>query len=148
MVQAGQSLGADVEPGESRTLLVVDDEPNILAAIRRLLRSQGYQVLTAGSAREAMELLASKQVQVILSDQRMPEMSGTEFLQRVKQMHPDTVRIVMSGYTELQSVIAAVNEGALYKFLTKPWDDDQLRRHVREAFEYYDAIIKPRSLAR
>lgn len=147
MVQAGQSLGADVEPGESRTLLVVDDEPNILAAIRRLLRSQGYQVLTAGSAREAMELLASKHVQVILSDQRMPEMCGTEFLQRVKQMHPDTVRIVISGYTELQSVIAAVNEGALYKFLTKPWDDDQLRRHVREAFEYYDAIIKPRSLA-
>lgn len=144
MVQAGKSLAAAVDPANRRALLVVDDDPNILASIRRLLRSQGYHVLTAGSAREAMELLASHQVQVILSDQRMPEMSGTELLQRVKQMHPDTVRIVLSGYTELQSVIAAINEGALYKFLTKPWDDDQLRRHVREAFEYYDAIIKPR----
>jgi DNA-binding NtrC family response regulator len=73
-------------------------------------------------------------VQVILSDQRMPEMSGTEFFSRVRQLYPDTIRIVLTGYTDLDSVTGAINRGAIYKFLTKPWDDDLLREQVREAF--------------
>ena len=142
LVRQEKSLPVAAHIPESRTLLVVDDEPNILSAMRRLLRGQGYRVLTAGSAREGLDLLASEQIQVILSDQRMPEMSGTEFLARVKVLHPETVRIVLSGYTELESIMEAVNTGALYKFLTKPWDDDALREHLRDAFSYYDTVLR------
>jgi EAL domain-containing protein (putative c-di-GMP-specific phosphodiesterase class I)/FixJ family two-component response regulator/GGDEF domain-containing protein len=117
-----------------RTLLLLDDEPNILSSLRRLLRRDGYNILTANTASEAFELLAKNEVAVIVSDQRMPEMSGTEFLSRVKELHPRTVRMVLSGYTELQSVTEAINQGAIYKFLTKPWDDDNLRANIEEAF--------------
>jgi diguanylate cyclase (GGDEF)-like protein/PAS domain S-box-containing protein len=117
-----------------RTLLLVDDEPNILSALSRLLRREGYQLLTAACPAEAFDLLAKQPVQVVLSDQRMPEMTGTEFLARVRQLYPETIRIVLTGYTDLESVTGAINRGAIYKFLTKPWDDDQLREQIREAF--------------
>jgi len=117
-----------------RTLLLVDDEENIVAALKRLLRRDGYQILTAHSAAEGLLRLAEHDVDVIVSDQRMPGMTGVEFLRRAKELYPDTVRIVLSGYTELQSIIDAVNEGAIYRFLTKPWDDQRLREHVAEAF--------------
>jgi len=141
LLREGQSLslGAKAETGVQRTLLLVDDESNIVSALNRLLRRDGYRILNATSAAEGMELLALNEVQVILSDQRMPEMSGTEFLGRVKEMYPETIRMVLSGYTELTSVTDAINRGAIYKFLTKPWDDDQLREHVREAFIHYEA---------
>lgn len=145
LLRQDKSLPTVAHVPETRTLLVVDDEPNILSAIRRLLRGEGYRVLTAGSAREGLDILASQPVQVILSDQRMPEMNGTEFLGRVKILHPGTVRIVLSGYTELESIMQAVNTGALYKFLTKPWDDVALREHLRDAFSYYDAVLRPRA---
>ena len=119
-----------------RTLLLVDDEPNILAALRRLVRRDGYQVFSASGGKEGLELLAQHEIDVIVSDQRMPGMTGVEFLRTVKTMYPDTVRIVLSGFTELQSVTDAVNEGAIYKFLTKPWDDQQLREHIAEAFQH------------
>ncbi|MGH8432911.1 MAG: response regulator, partial [Pseudomonas sp.] len=77
-------------------------------------------------------------VQVILSDQRMPEMNGTEFLSRVKDLYPATIRIVLSGYTDLKSVTDAINQGAIYKFLTKPWDDAQLRSTIAQAFQHYN----------
>jgi EAL domain-containing protein (putative c-di-GMP-specific phosphodiesterase class I)/FixJ family two-component response regulator len=117
-----------------RTLLLVDDEENILASLRRSLRSGGYQILTARSGPEALALLAEHEVDVVVSDQRLPGMTGVELLRRVRDLHPETVRIVLSGYTELQSITDAVNEGAIYKFLTKPWDDERLRAHVAEAF--------------
>lgn len=116
------------------TLLLVDDEENILAALRRLLRRDGYRILSATSGTEGLQLLETYPVDVIISDQRMPQMTGVEFLRKAKTSFPDTIRIVLSGYTELQSIIDAVNEGAVYKFLTKPWDDDLLRGHVQEAF--------------
>jgi response regulator RpfG family c-di-GMP phosphodiesterase len=111
----------------------VDDEDNILAALRRLLRRDGYEILTARNGDEALRCLAEHPVDVILSDQRMPGMTGVEFLHRAAALYPDTVRMT-SGFTDLQSIIDAVNEGAVYKFLTKPWDDDRLRAHVAEAF--------------
>jgi diguanylate cyclase (GGDEF)-like protein/PAS domain S-box-containing protein len=126
-------------PEEDRpTLLIVDDEAAILSALKRLLRREGYRVLTAGSAQEGFEVLATNNVQVILSDQRMPQMNGTEFLSRVCQMYPDTIRIVLSGYTDLDTVTDAINRGAIYKFLTKPWDDELLREHLREAFRHQE----------
>lgn len=118
----------------SRTLLLVDDEPNILTALKRLLRRDGYEILTANSGEEGLALLEDKAVDVIVSDQRMPGMSGVDFLRAAKEKYPDTVRIVLSGYTELKSVTDAVNEGAIYKFFTKPWEDNQLRGHIAEAF--------------
>jgi response regulator RpfG family c-di-GMP phosphodiesterase len=120
-----------------QTLLLVDDEENILHSLKRLLRKEPYQVLSCSSAAEALELLALHQVQVIISDQRMPEMNGTEFLSRVKEMYPDTVRIVLSGYTDLRSVTEAINRGAIYKFMTKPWQDDELKTEIAAAFRRY-----------
>ncbi|WP_291995497.1 EAL domain-containing protein [Candidatus Accumulibacter sp. ACC003] len=140
LLRAGRSLALGAaRVDEARCLLLVDDEPSIVAALRRVLRRDGYHILTAASAAEGLELLALNDVQVIVSDQRMPVMNGTEFLGRVKEMHPDTIRIVLSGYTDLKSVTDAVNRGAIYKFLTKPWDDDLLREHIREAFIHYEA---------
>lgn len=118
-------------------LLLVDDEENILSALVRLLRRDGYRILRANGGVAGLALLEKENVAVIVSDQRMPEMSGVEFLTRVKERYPQTVRIALSGYTDLNSVTAAINNGAIYKFLTKPWDDELLRRNVREAFEHY-----------
>lgn len=125
---------ADVPADTGQTLLLVDDEPNILSAISRLLRREGYRILTAETPLEAFEILAKNPVHVILSDQRMPDMTGTEFFARVRQLYPDTIRIVLTGYADLDSVTGAINRGAIYKFLTKPWDDDQLREQIREGF--------------
>jgi PAS domain S-box-containing protein len=122
-----------------RTLLYVDDEVNLLAAIRRAMRHSGHRVLVAASAREAFELLATTEVGVIVCDQRMRGMSGTEFLARVKQMYPHALRMVLSGYTDLQSVTDAVNRGAIFKFLTKPWIDEELDAAVHEAFIEFES---------
>jgi diguanylate cyclase (GGDEF)-like protein/PAS domain S-box-containing protein len=148
LLRGGRTLAPATGSGEGspRTLLLVDDEPNVLAALRRLLRLEGYRILIANSAREGLALLALNTVQVILSDQRMPEMTGTEFFFRVKQLHPDTVRIVLSGYTELNSVTDAINQGAIYKFLTKPWDDEALRETIRQAFRMQADTRRPPGL--
>ncbi|MDY0975347.1 EAL domain-containing protein [Massilia sp. CFBP9012] len=120
-----------------QTLLIVDDDPNVLSALHRLFRRDGYRVLTASSPAEGFELLALYRVHVILCDQRMPVMSGTEFLSKVKEMYPETIRIILSGYTGVDSVLDSINRGAIYRFYTKPWDDQQLRDNVRLAFRHY-----------
>jgi diguanylate cyclase (GGDEF)-like protein/PAS domain S-box-containing protein len=129
----------DKNHGHPQTLLLLDDEENILRALARLLRRDGYKILMATRAQDAFELLAKHDVQVIISDQRMPEMSGTEFLSLVKDLYPNTIRIVLSGYTDLKSVTDAINQGAIYKFLTKPWDDEQLRLNIHKAFREFNA---------
>ncbi|WP_409526088.1 EAL domain-containing protein [Nitrincola sp. MINF-07-Sa-05] len=126
-------------PDNTQTLLILDDEPNILHALKRVLRPDGYRILTAGNAQTAFELLATQQVQVVVSDQRMPDMNGIEFLKRVKSIHPATVRILLSGYTDLKTVTEAINQGCAYKFFTKPWVDDELRANIRRAFRHYAA---------
>lgn len=129
--------GALKEEDAEKTILLVDDEENILKALVRLLRRDGYTILTASSANEGLELLKSNTVGVILSDQRMPEGSGVEFLRQVKQLYPDTIRMVLSGYTDLNSITEAINQGAIYKFLTKPWEDDLLRENISKAFTHF-----------
>jgi diguanylate cyclase (GGDEF)-like protein/PAS domain S-box-containing protein len=139
MVESGKCLPATPgQPGQPpQTLLLVDDDVNVLSSLHRLFRRDGYQILTAVSPVEAFELLALHEVQVILCDQRMPVMSGTEFLSKVKDMYPDTIRIILSGYTGLEAVLDSINRGAIYRFYTKPWDDTQLRDNIRLAFHHY-----------
>jgi len=120
---------------EEPTILIVDDERNIIRSIARLLREENYHVLMAESGEEALQILKKNTVSVIISDQRMPGMTGTELLCKVKELYPDTVRLVLSGYTDLKTVTDAINKGAIYKFLTKPWDDELLLNNIREAFE-------------
>lgn len=133
---------SDVDAEDQQTLLLLDDEDNILKALVRVLRRDGYHILTANSATRAFELLAENRVQVIISDQRMPEMTGTEFLRRVKDIYPDTIRMVLSGYTDLKSVTDAINRGAIYKFMTKPWDDNELRDTVAAAFRRWKKVAE------
>ncbi|MGH6645513.1 EAL domain-containing protein [Aquabacterium sp.] len=121
--------------GRKRTLLLVDDEESIVSSLKRLLRRDGYDIVTANSGPQGLQRLAEYEVDVILSDQRMPGMTGVEFLRRAKELYPKTVRMVLSGYTELQSITDAINEGAIYKFLTKPWNDELVRGHIKEAFQ-------------
>ncbi|WP_238527244.1 response regulator [Methylomonas methanica] len=132
----------------SRTLLLVDDEPNIINALKRTLRRDGYSIFTANGAEEALDLLIDHKIALIISDQRMPKMSGVEFLRKVKELYPKTVRVVLSGFTDLESVTSAINEGAIYRFMTKPWDDELLRKNVREAFEYHEMEQENQRLTR
>jgi diguanylate cyclase (GGDEF)-like protein/PAS domain S-box-containing protein len=124
-----------------QTLLLVDDETNVLNALNRVLRRDGYRILSATSAEDALDILAREEVSVILSDQRMPGMSGTELLSKVKDMHPHTVRMVLSGYTDLGVVTEAINQGAIYKFLTKPWNDEALRLQIQDAFRTFNSRL-------
>lgn len=131
-----------------RVLLLVDDERNILSSLARLFRREEYTILQANSGAEALEILNHNKVGVMISDQRMPEMLGVELLSKVKDLYPDTVRIMLSGYTDLQSVTDAINKGAIYKFLTKPWDDDLLKENVKIAFQHYELISENVRLTR
>lgn len=125
---------------KQRTLLCIDDEPNILNALKRLLRKEDFRLLTAGSGKEGLRLLTENEVHVVLSDQRMPEMSGTEFLKEVKTAYPDIIRIILTGYTDVDSISEAINEGHLYKFFLKPWNDQNLKLEIRQAMEQYDLV--------
>jgi len=120
-----------------QTILVVDDDADTLSALHRLFRRDNYRVLTASTPSEAFEALALYRVQVVMCDQRMPVMSGTEFLSKVKEMYPDTMRIILSGYTGVNVVLDSINRGSIYKFYTKPWSDAELRDNVRLAFRQY-----------
>jgi len=129
-----------------RTLLLVDDEPNVLASLKRLFRRDGHIIYTANGGAEGLEVLAKQKIDVIMSDQRMPGMTGVEFLRAAKAQYPETIRIILSGYAELQYVTEAINDGAIYRFLTKPWDDEQLRAQVQRAFEHSELHEKNQQL--
>ena len=150
-LRSGKRLIHEANEDETRpSILVVDDEPGIRSALSRVFRRDGYRVLTAPSGPAGLELLALHSVQVIISDQRMPEMSGTEFLSIVKDLYPDTMRIILSGYTDLKVVTDSVNRGSVFRFLTKPWDDEVLREQVRDAFRRClpkEGLNKPQGIA-
>jgi diguanylate cyclase (GGDEF)-like protein/hemerythrin-like metal-binding protein len=137
MLREGRMLSLlPIEESDQPCLLLVDDEPNVLNSLKRLLRREGYRILTAQSGAQGLDLLASNRIEVILSDQRMPEMTGSEFLSRAKSLYPDTVRLMLSGYSELAAMTDAVNRGAIYKFLSKPWSDEELKTEIRLAFRH------------
>ncbi len=122
------------------TILCVDDEANILHSIKRLLRKEGYRLLTASSGVEGLKILKENDVHLVLSDQRMPQMSGTEFLAEVREKYPDVIRIILTGYTEVDSITESINKGNIYKFFLKPWNDQNLKLEIGKALEQYDLI--------
>jgi response regulator RpfG family c-di-GMP phosphodiesterase len=125
----------DMTTATTATLLCVDDEPNILAALRRLFRPQGYKVLTAESGAAGLVLLASEPVDLVISDMRMPEMDGATFLEQVRIQRPECVRMLLTGYSDVASILAAINRGEIYRYITKPWDDNDIMLVVRHALE-------------
>ncbi len=117
-------------------ILIVDDEAANLRLLERLFRRE-YQVVSATSGAEALELLQTHDVALIISDQRMPGMTGIEFLKRAAEMRPHTVRIILTGYTDVNSLVEAINSGVVYKYVTKPWDNEDLRQTALRAVEHY-----------
>lgn len=128
-------LNMTAEVAETATILCVDDEQNILSSLRRLLRPQGYKVLTAEGGQQGLEILEREQVDLVISDMRMPHMSGAEFLEQVSKRWPATVRILLTGYADLDSTIAAVNQGGIYRYVSKPWEENDLRMTVQHGLE-------------
>ena len=124
----------------THTVLCVDDEQGILQSLRRLLRKEEYRVLTASSGAEGLRTLEANDVHLVISDHRMPQMSGTEFFAAVKELYPDTFRIILSGYTDVDSITESVNKGHVYKFFLKPWNDQSLKLEIKQALDQYDLI--------
>jgi len=130
----------------AHTVLLVDDDPHVLEGLTRLLRKESYKILTAGSAEEGARLLASHPIDLIVCDEQMPGMSGTEFLAKVARDYPDTVRIVLTGHPSLPAALRAVNEGRVYQFFTKPCNEIDLALAIRRALEEKDLLAKSRDL--
>jgi len=123
-----------------RTILFVDDEEKILKSLERGLLDETYHTLFATSGKEALEILEQEEVHVIVTDMRMPEMSGIDLLRIVKEKYPHIVRLVLSGYTQVGTLLTAINQGEIYKFLTKPWKlDEEFKVVIQEALDHYEA---------
>jgi response regulator RpfG family c-di-GMP phosphodiesterase len=116
-------------------ILCVDDEPNILSALKRLLRSSGYQIVTAESGAEGLEILSTEHIDLIISDMRMPEMDGAKFLEQARANWPDCIRILLTGYSEIQSLVSAINRGEIHRYIAKPWDEHDILLIIKQALE-------------
>lgn len=122
---------------ENYRVLFVDDEPNILNALRRGLAEEEYYCHFAGSGKEALEIIRKDKISVIVSDMRMPEMNGLELLTRVAELSPMTVKVVLSGYTQLPQILVTINQVDIFKFITKPWELDDFITVIRKCLDYY-----------
>lgn len=128
-------LPATQSPLQPATVLFVDDEENILNSLRRLFRSSGYRILLASGGAQGLAILEQESVDLVVSDMRMPEMSGAQFLEQVRLKWPDTVRILLTGYADISSTIDAINKGQIFRYISKPWDDNDILLSVRHALE-------------
>jgi signal transduction histidine kinase len=127
------------------TVLVVDDEPDVVKSVQDLLRFD-YKVLGTTRASEGIRLMQQEEVHVVMSDQRMPEMTGVQFLNKVRGEHPEAIRLLFTGYADIKAVIDAINQGNIYRYITKPWDPDELQTVIREAVERFDLIVERNAL--
>ena len=128
------------------SVLLVDDDKGILNSLKRLFIDEGYVLYTAQSGEEGLKILEKEKIDLIISDQKMPGMNGLEFLEKTIEKYPDMIRIILTGHAELSDAIRAVNSGCVYKFIQKPWNNDDLKITVRRALEQYDLIMKNRDL--
>jgi len=132
---------------EDIKILCVDDEKNVLKALERLFLDTDYEIITATSGDEGLEMLKNTDhVQLVISDYRMPKMNGVDFLKEVCKLKPDTVRMVLSGYADTATIVEAINEGQIYKFMPKPWNDDELKVTISNALDHYFVYQKNRQL--
>ena len=131
---------------EKYNLLLVDDEPNILKALTRLFREQHVNILTANNAEEALEIIKKEQIQLLISDNLMPGMTGVELIKKVKEISPDTLRIILSGHSDMDAILDAVNHGEAYRFILKPWNDIDLKLTLNIALAQYKLIADNKSL--
>jgi DNA-binding NtrC family response regulator len=128
-------------------ILLVDDEPEILFSLRGLLRKE-FELYTAESGAEALEILRRHPIHVIMTDQRMPQMTGVELLRRARGDCPEAIRMVFTGYADIKAVIDAINQGQIFRYLTKPWDPDELVAVLHQACDQYERIAEHRRLLR
>jgi response regulator RpfG family c-di-GMP phosphodiesterase len=137
-----------LELKQAHTLLLVDDEKAITRALNRLFRKEGYNIMTAGSGAEGLDKLhqSERPVSMIISDQRMPEMNGAQFLEKAKEIHPEAIRYLLTGYSDLEAVIHAINGGEIHRYLTKPWNDEDLVLQVRQSLEHLELTLENRRL--
>ena len=129
-------------------VLLVDDEPSIIRSLQRLLRKEKFQILTASSGPEGLDILSDSDnpVSLIVSDQRMPAMTGAQFLEKARTLEPDAIRFLLTGYSDVKDILDAVNKGEIHRYLTKPWNDDELLLQIRSALETYELKIENRRL--
>lgn len=122
---------------KDHAILFVDDEENILSSLYRLFRKEGYNILTANSGKDGLKQFENNTISLVISDHRMPEMEGVDFLAKVKDVSPDTVRLMLTGYADMKATIAAINKGEVSRYITKPWNDDELKMIVKDNLERY-----------
>jgi signal transduction histidine kinase len=127
------------------TILVVDDEPDVVRSVQDLLRLD-YRVVGATRALEGMKILQDQEVHIVMTDQRMPGMSGVEFLRQVRGEFPEAIRLLFTGYADIKAVIDAINQGNVFRYITKPWDPDELQSIIRQAAEQYDLLVERKRL--
>ena len=131
---------------QQRTILIVDDEPNVLKALLRTLRKEDYDIFTATSAQEGLKLLDMREFDLVISDQHMPGMDGIAFLQKVKAEQPHTLTVMLTGAKEIDVAMEAINTAGVYKFILKPWEDDDLKVTIRRALESLDLVRERNAL--
>lgn len=127
-------------------ILIVDDEPHILKALKRTLLDEPYETVTTASGEDALELVQRYRFKVVISDERMPGMYGSELLATISVRQPEVVKMLLTGYASVEAAIRAVNEGEICRFLVKPWDDFELKMAIRLGIEKYDLEMKNRKL--
>ena len=130
---------------KKHVILVIDDEPEVVRSVKNLLRLD-FRVVGATSVAEAMEILAQQEIHVVMTDQRMPEMTGVDFLSKITGKHPEAVRLLFTGYADIRAVIEAINRGNVYRFITKPWDPEELQAIIRDACNFHDLLVERNEL--
>ncbi len=127
------------------TILVVDDEPDVVQSVQDLLRLD-YRVIGMTRAGDALQAVKEQDIHIVMTDQRMPDMTGVQFLCRVRGDRPDAIRLLFTGYADIKAVIDAINQGSVYRYITKPWDPDELQTVIRQAAEQYDLLVERKRL--
>lgn len=132
---AFDDISVPLKPDRKNKILFVDDEPNILSSLKRLFRSEDYHIFDAANGKQALDILHINPMDLVITDMRMPEMSGAQLLSAVKEKWPNTVRILLTGYADIQATIDAINKGNIYRYISKPWEDNDIKITVRHALE-------------